>query len=219
MSEITLRILDGADRGRVFENIVPPISLGREEGNTIQLNDERVSRFHAKIQIDHGDIVLTDLESTNGTRVNGEQTQLKILRFGDTITIGRSTILIGSRDDIRQRLRKISDTNSVNRQRTESSISNSFEAAEAVPVDSTDLQLNLLESEPPVLPERLSPGQAAQLSEMLDFLHLRLRKVIRKASQSDSGNAVTINQKQWQNLLELQSRISEYLRAVGRPSE
>jgi len=218
MAELTLRILDGSDRGRVFENIAPPVSLGREEGNTIQLNDERVSRFHAKIQIDHGDIVLTDLESTNGTRVNGEQTQLKILRFGDTISLGRSTLLIGSRGDIQQRLKKISDTNSVNRQRTESSVSHSLSGIDDAQ-ENTDLQLRLLESEPPGLPERLSPGQAAQLSEILEFLHLQMRRVIKKASALDKNGSVSLDYKQWQNILDLQSRLSEYLRAVGRPAE
>jgi len=50
MGGITLRILDGADRGRVFGDLMPPVTIGREEGNSIQLNDERVSRFHLKIQ-------------------------------------------------------------------------------------------------------------------------------------------------------------------------
>ena len=71
MTGITIRVLDGADRGRVFANLSPPITIGREEGNTIQLNDERVSRFHVKIQEDHNRLVITDLESTNGSKVNG----------------------------------------------------------------------------------------------------------------------------------------------------
>ena len=79
MSGITLRIIDGADRGRVFDELEPPITIGREEGNTIQLNDERVSRFHLKIQEDNDRLVLTDLESTNGTKVNNEDIQLRIL--------------------------------------------------------------------------------------------------------------------------------------------
>ena len=81
MNSITLRVLDGADRGRVFETSQIPITIGREEGNSIQLNDERVSRFHVKIQLDHDNLVLTDLESTNGTRVNNEEIQLRILRL------------------------------------------------------------------------------------------------------------------------------------------
>ena len=43
MTLITLRVLDGADRGRIFADLPTPVSIGREEGNTIQLNDERAS--------------------------------------------------------------------------------------------------------------------------------------------------------------------------------
>ena len=104
MSFVTLRVLEGSDRGRVYEDLDPPVTIGREEGNSIQLNDERVSRFHVKIQDDHERLVLTDLESTNGTKVNGEVIQLRILRVGDTIGVGRSTLLFGSRDQIAERL-------------------------------------------------------------------------------------------------------------------
>ena len=107
MAEITLRVLDGADRGKVFDALSTPVTIGREEGNSIQLNDERVSRFHLKIQIDRDKVVLTDLQSTNGTKVNGEDIQLRILRFGDLITVGRSTLLFGSRQQIADRLREL----------------------------------------------------------------------------------------------------------------
>ena len=104
MALITLRVLDGADRGRVYDDVPTPVTIGREEGNTIQLNDERVSRFHLKIQEDREKVVLTDLESTNGTKVNGEDIQLRILRFGDMIALGRSVILFGKREQIAERL-------------------------------------------------------------------------------------------------------------------
>src|SRR3954453_11158987 len=104
MADVTLRILDGADRGRAFDHLIPPVTIGREEGNSVQLNDERISRFHIKIQEDQGKIVLTDLESTNGTKVNGEDIQLRILRYGDFMTIARWVLLFGSREQIAARL-------------------------------------------------------------------------------------------------------------------
>src|ERR1700732_3980592 len=67
---VTFQILEGIDKGRVFRDLPTPLTIGREEGNILRLNDERVSRFHAKVQIDSEDFILTDLESTNGTRVN-----------------------------------------------------------------------------------------------------------------------------------------------------
>ena len=64
MALLTLRVLDGADRGRTFQGLTTPVSVGREEGNSIQLNDERVSRFHLKIQEDQHQFVLTDQDVT-----------------------------------------------------------------------------------------------------------------------------------------------------------
>ncbi len=104
MLTLTLRVIQGADRGRIFADLKPPITVGREEGNTIQLNDERISRFHIKIQEDNNMLVLTDLDSTNGTRVNGQDCQLRILRYGDIIALGRSVILFGTREEIAGRL-------------------------------------------------------------------------------------------------------------------
>ena len=106
-TRITLRVLDGADRGQIYENLVAPITIGREEGNSVQLNDERISRFHLKIQEDQDKLVLTDLESTNGTRVNGEDTHLRILRYGDVVSVGRSVLLFGTRDQIAGRLEEL----------------------------------------------------------------------------------------------------------------
>ena len=50
MAFVTLSILEGLERGRVFRNLQPPITIGREEINDVQLNDERISRLHAKLQ-------------------------------------------------------------------------------------------------------------------------------------------------------------------------
>ena len=200
MTGITIRVLDGADRGRVFQNLNPPITIGREEGNTIQLNDERVSRYHVKIQEDHNRLVITDLESTNGTKVNGEDVQLRILRFGDMIQLGRSVLLFGSREQIAQRLARLRDGR--RRRRT----ADPEQADKAAQISSLDFELNWSEDadlqatihalEPPELPERLTPGQAAQLAELLEFLHLRLRNFIgcarptasRTRSRSSCGN-------------------------------
>ena len=103
MTGVTLKILHGADRGKVYENLEPPLTVGREEGNDIQLNDERVSRCHFKVQRDNDRLVLTDLDSTNGTKVNGVECQLKILRHGDLISVGRSLMLVGSESQIAAR--------------------------------------------------------------------------------------------------------------------
>src|SRR6476620_8146236 len=101
---VTFQVLEGIDKGRVFRELPTPLTIGREEGNILRLNDERVSRFHAKIQIDSDDFILTDLESTNGTRVNGAVVQIRRLRFGDRVGVGRSVLLFGSNEQIAARM-------------------------------------------------------------------------------------------------------------------
>src|SRR5438128_8228092 len=104
MATVTFQILEGIDKGRVFRDLPTPVTIGREEGNLLRLNDERVSRFHAKVQQDNGDIILTDLESTNGTRVNNNVVQIRRLRHGDRIHLGRSLLLFGSNEEIAARM-------------------------------------------------------------------------------------------------------------------
>src|SRR5438874_6699808 len=107
MMMVTFQVLDGVDRGKIFRNLMPPVTLGREEGNVLRLNDERVSRFHAKVQVDDNDYVLTDLESTNGTKVNGSIVTIRRLRHGDRIAVGRSILMFGSNEEIAQRMAQL----------------------------------------------------------------------------------------------------------------
>src|SRR5579872_5685795 len=100
MAKITIQVLEGFERGRVFAELPTPVTIGREEDNTIQLNDERVSRFHVKIQEDGGRVILTDLDSTNGTRINGHPVQMRVLQYGDQLSIGRSILVYGSPGEI-----------------------------------------------------------------------------------------------------------------------
>src|SRR5689334_11604498 len=108
MPTVTFRVLEGIDKGRVFRELPVPVTIGREEGNILRLNDERVSRFHAKVQFDNGEVILTDLESTNGTRVNGNVVQIRRLKPGDRIGVGRSLLLFGSEQEIAARQATIS---------------------------------------------------------------------------------------------------------------
>jgi predicted component of type VI protein secretion system len=217
MAEITLRVLDGSDRGRNYTKLRTPVTIGREEGNTIQINDERISRFHIKIQEDQDKIVLTDLESTNGTKVNGDEIQLRILRFGDVITLGRTSLVYGSREQIAGRLAEL---------RGEEPVTGTHFDDQASPqASSLDFELNwsgatdehnpLHVLQPPELPENLSPGQAAQLSELLEYLHHRFRDLISAVKVKPDGDRITIEVRQWQNVLDLQARLAALLRAIG----
>jgi len=218
---ITLRVLDVADRGRVFGELVPPVTIGREEGNSIQLNDERVSRFHLKIQEDHTKLVLTDLESTNGTKVNGEDIQLRILRYGDMIAVGRSVLLFGSRDEIANRLAEMRQNNAAARRTIDPGPEHGNAPSLEFDLgwdDGDDLQATLHTLEPPDLPDRLSPGQAAQLAELIEFVHIRLRNLLNSVETEGKGELVRLDLRQWQSLLDLQSRLADYLRSVSDPN-
>ena len=52
---VTFQVLEGIDKGRIFRDLEIPVTIGREEGNVLRLNDERISRFHAKVQCDDDD--------------------------------------------------------------------------------------------------------------------------------------------------------------------
>ncbi|GIW91201.1 MAG: peptide-binding protein [Pirellulaceae bacterium] len=215
MAEITLRVIDGADRGRVFHMLRTPVTIGREEGNTVQLNDERVSRFHLKIQEDHDRIVLTDLDSTNGTRVNGEEVQLRILRHGDIITVGRTVLLFGSREEIAQRIRQMKE------EVGSGEFPTSDVSAGASHVDLEEVieegYLAAVGHEPPELPARLSPAQAAQLYELLEYIHRRIRDLIQSVKPVNAAGRVTLDWAEWQELLDVQARLAEYMHAIGSP--
>ncbi|HWB01036.1 MAG TPA: FHA domain-containing protein [Pirellulales bacterium] len=220
MALITLRILDGADRGRVFANLPTPVTIGREEGNSVQLNDERVSRFHLKIQEDQDKLVLTDLESTNGTKINGENIQLRILRHGDIIAVGRSVLLFGSREEIAARLAKLRGEAPKSGMLPVSGSSSANLDFELNWTDHPNPQTTFAALEPPELPQRLSPGQAAQLSELLEYLHLRMRDLLASGKpEADREGRMTIEERQWQALVDLQALLANYLRAVGEPEE
>ncbi len=72
------------------------MTLGRNIGNDIQLDDAAISGVHAKIMVEpnqyldgHDDIYIEDLGSTNGTQVNGRVIQKHLLKNDDQLQIGK----------------------------------------------------------------------------------------------------------------------------------
>ena len=82
-----------------------------------------------------------------------------------------------------------------------------------------DVQSTLHTLQAPDLPERLGPGQAAQLCELLDYLHIRIRDLLNSVAIKPNAEQVMLELRQWQNLVDLQARLALYLRAVGQPHE
>ena len=71
-----------------------PMRIGRAPECELVLKDNRVSRRHARLQARGGLLVLTDLGSTNGTRVNGHRVTEVVLGVGDRIQVGETTIVV-----------------------------------------------------------------------------------------------------------------------------
>src|SRR5215831_13500885 len=85
---LKLVIQDDEGHKTVVPFVRQEISIGRQVGNTIRLTERNVSRRHAKLLRENGAVVLEDLNSSNGTRVNGQRVQGRLeLQEGDLIQI------------------------------------------------------------------------------------------------------------------------------------
>lgn len=73
-----------------------PLTIGRARENGLVLHDARVSRFHGRLQARRGALVYTDLDSTNGSRVNGVPVSEVVLGEGDRIELGNTVIVVES---------------------------------------------------------------------------------------------------------------------------
>lgn len=69
-----------------------PLTIGRRETNAVIIDNLAVSGTHARIECREGGYLLTDLESKNGTFVNGTMVTTHWLQPGDVITIGKHTL-------------------------------------------------------------------------------------------------------------------------------
>jgi len=71
-----------------------PIVIGRLPGCGVVLDDTNVSRRHAQVALDDGDVVVTDLGSTNGTFVNGRRVTRSSIHPGDELTVGTTRLRV-----------------------------------------------------------------------------------------------------------------------------
>jgi two-component system, cell cycle response regulator len=88
--EACLVVIYGMDLGKKHNLSQPSLTVGRSSKSDIQIDQESVSRSHAKIINTGKAILLRDLGSTNGTYVNDELIDEYVLRDGDFIKIGRT---------------------------------------------------------------------------------------------------------------------------------
>jgi pSer/pThr/pTyr-binding forkhead associated (FHA) protein len=83
-----LKILSGVLEGKVIDLIEERISMGRAVDNTVRLEDGTVSHHHAIVLVEGPEYKLRDLNSTNGTRVNGLRIVESKLHDGDAVRLG-----------------------------------------------------------------------------------------------------------------------------------
>ncbi|MHB8156750.1 MAG: FhaA domain-containing protein [Desulfocucumaceae bacterium] len=83
-----LEVVEGPVAGKIFRLTDFPSVVGRRDSCDIIIQDESVSRRHARLEPQEGSWLVTDLDSTNGTFVNGERMKTKLLAPGDTVKFG-----------------------------------------------------------------------------------------------------------------------------------
>jgi hypothetical protein len=85
---------NGPDGSQRTYDLTGPITiLGRGTDCDLRLVDAGVSRHHAELRIEDGEVVLVDLGSTNGTFVNGQPIRRITLLDGTQVTLGRTTLV------------------------------------------------------------------------------------------------------------------------------
>ncbi|HEY8563733.1 MAG TPA: sigma 54-interacting transcriptional regulator [Pyrinomonadaceae bacterium] len=86
-----LKIISGKGGGEAFELNAEKITVGRDATNEIALNDASVSRYHCVIERRGADFFISDLQSLNGTSVNGTDAADTKLSNGDQVDVGYVT--------------------------------------------------------------------------------------------------------------------------------
>jgi predicted component of type VI protein secretion system len=191
----------------------------------LRLNDERVSRYHAKIQVEDADIILTDLDSTNGTRVNGAAIQIRRLRPGDQVSIGRSMLLFGTMEEIAAR--RAASIPAAGGAQAQTIRAEELAAAAAgrpapppqAPADpeSTVKAWSAFDDDLPPLPQKLTPAQAARLSEIFDYLHRGLTNAVENIESNEDGTEVRLEFAEWHSVQAVQMLLARYSRSISEP--
>jgi predicted component of type VI protein secretion system len=91
-----LVVIDGAQAGMSVELGARTATIGRAADSTLVLSDDYVSHHHARLTPSPGGWILTDLDSTNGTIVDGMRIEAPVaLATGKRFIIGRTSVELG----------------------------------------------------------------------------------------------------------------------------
>jgi pSer/pThr/pTyr-binding forkhead associated (FHA) protein len=102
MPELILEIVEGEEAGRQ-EALNGPIEIGRDASTTLSLQDEQMSRRHARVSAQGDVAIVEDLGSTNGTYVNEQPIEgPRELRAGDRIRVGLTVLEVRTAQDVQR---------------------------------------------------------------------------------------------------------------------
>ena len=87
-----LVVLSAGLAGRSHELNVDKTTIGRVEDNTFQIAEASISSHHCEILLRGTDVVVKDLNSTNGTFINGEKVSETVLKPGQILRLGQIEI-------------------------------------------------------------------------------------------------------------------------------
>jgi len=93
-----LVILSAGMTGRSHELKVDKTTIGRVEDNTFQISEPSVSSHHCEVMLRGTDVVVRDLNSTNGTFIGGEKITEAVLKPGQTLRLGQIEIRLETGD-------------------------------------------------------------------------------------------------------------------------
>jgi two-component system, NtrC family, response regulator HydG len=94
----SLVALSGPLRGETLPLTDQGLTVGREPTNQLHPSDLSLSRRHCVLAVDGDRVMITDLESLNGTFVNGSPVRERLLEHGDQLKIGESVFLFLNKD-------------------------------------------------------------------------------------------------------------------------
>jgi pSer/pThr/pTyr-binding forkhead associated (FHA) protein len=84
-----LVLLSAGMTGRTHELKVDKTTIGRVDDNTLQIPEPSVSSHHCEILLRGSDVVVHDLNSTNGTYINGEKVTESVIKPGQILRLGQ----------------------------------------------------------------------------------------------------------------------------------
>ncbi|HXQ24777.1 MAG TPA: FHA domain-containing protein [Candidatus Acidoferrales bacterium] len=76
------------------------VSIGRSPDNGLVIDNPAISHYHARVFNEEGRLMLEDFGSLNGTFVNGQRVKMVTLKPGDSVAIGKHTIIVSDSRDL-----------------------------------------------------------------------------------------------------------------------